>query len=77
MYPTTIRGTALCFFSLSGTIASGLAPFIIDGSLKGGVEPMIALGVAGGVGCLLVIPLPETKGKRMPSNISELQTAEE
>ncbi|CAG2162928.1 unnamed protein product [Oppiella nova] len=72
LYPTVIRHRGMGVAQVVGRLGSISAPYMKNLAAIHGLAPvMILYGVLSGVGALIVLLLPETKGREIPDTIEE------
>ncbi|KAK9884743.1 hypothetical protein WA026_007591 [Henosepilachna vigintioctopunctata] len=77
LLPTVLRNTGLGLCSVCTRIGSMLAPVIVSLHDTAPFLPLLLLGIFNIVEMLLILILPETKGKHLPEIISDLECGKE
>ncbi|ESO88972.1 hypothetical protein LOTGIDRAFT_106739 [Lottia gigantea] len=78
LYPTVLRNSGVGSSNLMARIAGAISPYIanlqtfLDGDI-GKVAPLIIFGLASVLAGLLMLFLPETKGKRLPETVEDAE----
>ena len=60
IFPTVVRSLALGLISAGGTLGSIGSAFVGNYSQSIGLDPLLCLGLVGGLGSFFVLPLKET-----------------
>ncbi|KRX02415.1 Major facilitator superfamily domain, general substrate transporter [Pseudocohnilembus persalinus] len=76
LYPTKIRGMGVGFIRGIGIAGSIISPFFIQLFDSIGIQPLIPIGIIGGLTLILVSGLTETKNKPLKEHIEEQEQEE-
>lgn len=74
IFPTTVRNQAMGSASLFENLGSILAPLVILLAKNDTMVPLIIFGVLTLIGALLVLVLPETHLKPLPSSVKQVES---
>ncbi|KAK3758872.1 hypothetical protein RRG08_025568 [Elysia crispata] len=78
LFPITHRGTGLASCSMVARVGSLVSPYIADmrffvsGKMVS-VLPQLVLGTCAIAGALLILLLPETRGRELPETLEDIQ----
>lgn len=72
IYPTAVRSSGLGICSTIGRLGGFLAPYVVDMNFMGDNTPVAICGAIALVSGILALDLPETKGKKLPETINDV-----
>nr|CAI5864560.1 unnamed protein product [Callosobruchus analis] len=75
LYPTTLRNAGVGVSVMFSRLGSMVAPLIISLEELSPFLPLLVLAIASVAEAILVLPLPETKGIKLPETIEDLDNA--
>lgn len=76
LYPTIIRNAGVGITVMCARIGSMLAPFVISLSGIAAFLPLTILGILATIQALLILPLSETRGTKLPETFDDLENPE-
>lgn len=73
LYPTVLRNAGVGCTVMCARIGSMMAPLVIALNDVAPFLPLTLLGLLATVEALLILPLPETCGMKLPETVEDLQ----